>query len=242
MCCRDQLATVPADCSSHVSRVPRSRHARARRKAKTARAIFIPEDCRLDSAKLSQLFYECWEIEKNGPLAEPATLISVDAGTVHPSQFASQKLVELPQFSVTYADAKKVCVGSYGLYGHSSLFSPRALSPIFSLPAAPTCDTIAHGACDRGHQDGNVRGREDGDGAGDCQRRSLPQAEDRVCFGARCGCICKTLGMLRRPVHEPKACRSPAPTCNGGPFIVSLMRTDCYRSHQRQVTRRGARL
>jgi len=74
-------------------------------KAKKARAIFVPEDCRLNAAKLKQLFEETWELDPK--FDGPSTLISADAGTVHPVQFASQKLVELPQFGVTYTDAKK---------------------------------------------------------------------------------------------------------------------------------------
>ena len=63
-------------------------------------ALFVPDGFRLDSSKLQSLVGEQWEIEAQ-------MLLSLDAGTVHPMQFAASALVQLPQFASMWADAQK---------------------------------------------------------------------------------------------------------------------------------------
>ena len=53
-----------------------------------------------DSSKLQSLVGEQWGLEAQ-------MLISLDAGTVHPKQFAASALVQLPQFASMWADAQK---------------------------------------------------------------------------------------------------------------------------------------
>ena len=51
--------------------------------------------------KLLQLFNDIWKVK------EPSTLVSADAGTVHPVQFATLTLASLPQFKRCWENALK---------------------------------------------------------------------------------------------------------------------------------------
>ena len=65
------------------------------------KAIFVPDGCRLNLPKLLQLFNDIWKVK------EPSTLVSADAGTVHPVQFATLNLASLPQFKRCWENALK---------------------------------------------------------------------------------------------------------------------------------------
>ena len=78
-----------------------------RRRAKTCEAVFIPDGTRFNTAKLMQLTDEkgdIWKLQLN-------TMVSADAGTVHPKQFATRELATSPKtqraFKTTWQNALK---------------------------------------------------------------------------------------------------------------------------------------
>ena len=66
-----------------------------------AEILFVPDGIRLGGEKLKGFFEKQWK------LAPPNTMLSCDAGTVHPKQFASIGLATLPSFEVFWADANQ---------------------------------------------------------------------------------------------------------------------------------------
>lgn len=68
--------------------------------AKECKMLFVPDGYRLSSAKIDSLIVQ-WGLEEK----KPGTLISCDAGTVHPNSFASLELAKLATFDVFWQDA-----------------------------------------------------------------------------------------------------------------------------------------
>ena len=66
-----------------------------------AEILFVPNGIRLGGPKLKDFFEKQWK------LAAPSTMLSCDAGTVHPKQFAAIGLAQLPSFEVFWADANQ---------------------------------------------------------------------------------------------------------------------------------------
>ena len=61
--------------------------------------VFIPDGWPLNHPQLKKLFTGRWQLDA------PGMMISIDAGTVHPKQFASRGLVNLPSFETFWAAA-----------------------------------------------------------------------------------------------------------------------------------------
>jgi len=74
---------------------------------RACKALFIPEGVRINAVKMTALL-------KQWGLDNPSIMVSCDAGTVHPKEFAAPKLVALPSFSVYWADAQQHAEGQGG--------------------------------------------------------------------------------------------------------------------------------
>lgn len=68
--------------------------------ARDCKAVFVPNGYRMATPKIDALVVQ-WGLEEK----KPGTLISCDAGTVHPNAFASILLAKLPSFSQFWSDA-----------------------------------------------------------------------------------------------------------------------------------------
>ena len=71
-----------------------------RETGRVAQVLFQPDGVRLNATKVASLCTNTWKLDP------PNTLITCDAGTVHPKSFASKMLTQQPQFKEFWEDAK----------------------------------------------------------------------------------------------------------------------------------------
>ena len=76
---------------------------------KKNRCVFLPNDTRLSIGQLDDLFKIVWEVLPLADKVAPGqpTIIASDAGTVHPTQFATRDLTRRPQFKKYWGNAVK---------------------------------------------------------------------------------------------------------------------------------------
>ena len=76
---------------------------------KKNRCVFLPNDTRLSIGQLDDLFKIVWEVLPLADKVAPGqpTIIASDAGTVHPTQFATRDLTRRPQFKKYWDNAVK---------------------------------------------------------------------------------------------------------------------------------------